>query len=365
MPAENPFIIICGTDDFLVSRAGKARYEKLAAEIPDEFSREIISAYATRAEDLREAINRFRESVQTISMFGGRRLVWLKDLDIAPASKKEGDNNARTEILEELQQLLSANDPAHTAILITATPVDKRRAFYKWCEKNADFTLVGGDGKTDNRLPLLHAEARELGVKFEPGADELLLEKIGQNTRFLIEELHKLANHAADTQRITQAAVEELTPNVAEGDFFEATDTFFSGNLAQTLEALRRHFYAGGDARPLLASLQNRNRLLIQLTALADSGQIRTGYRGIEKAGFDKAAAKYARAFAHNTEKSPCNVFTQHPFYLSKLLGGAKLPPLRRLIENQFEFLRAFEDIISRPKEQESVLREMTIRCLA
>ena len=38
---------------------------------------------------------------------------------------------------------------------------------------------------------------------------------------------------------------------------------------------------------------------------------------------------------------------------------------LRRLIDNQQEFIRAFEEIVRRPNEQEAVLRAMAVRCLA
>jgi DNA polymerase-3 subunit delta len=31
--------------------------------------------------EVESAVNRFRDSVQTVSMFGGRRLVWLKDVN--------------------------------------------------------------------------------------------------------------------------------------------------------------------------------------------------------------------------------------------------------------------------------------------
>jgi DNA polymerase-3 subunit delta len=41
------------------------------------------------------------------------------------------------------------------------------------------------------------------------------------------------------------------------------------------------------------------------------------------------------------------------------------MPGLRRLIDNQQEFIRAFEEIIRRPNEQEAVLRDMAVRCLA
>jgi DNA polymerase-3 subunit delta len=38
---------------------------------------------------------------------------------------------------------------------------------------------------------------------------------------------------------------------------------------------------------------------------------------------------------------------------------------LKKLIDHQLEFARAFEEIIQRPNEQEEVLRAMAVRCLA
>ena len=61
---------------------------------------------------------------------------------------------------------------------------------------------------------------------------------------------------------------------VAEGDFFEAAEAFFSGDLKWTLAALHRHFFSGGDARPVIAALQNRNRILLQVRALVDAGAV-------------------------------------------------------------------------------------------
>ncbi|MEY4924664.1 MAG: hypothetical protein RL598_1183, partial [Verrucomicrobiota bacterium] len=66
-----------------------------------------------------------------------------------------------------------------------------------------------------------------------------------------------------------------------------------------------------------------------------------------------------------DAEKSSYNFFTQNQWYVGKLVSNAKLPPLRRLIDNQQEFVRVFEEIIRRPHEQEAVLRDLAVRCLA
>jgi DNA polymerase-3 subunit delta len=362
--AARKFILVCGTDDFLVGRAARERYEALAAEVPDEFSRETVNGFAANVSEVETAVNRFREAVQTISMFGGRRLVWLKDVNFL-TDTVTGRAESTLKLVEDLQQILETVNPEETVVLISAAPVDRRRSFPKWCEKNADFSLLGGDGEgaSEALAGVALAEAKALGSSFAAGAVDLLLARIGPNTRLIVEETRKLANYAGEEGVIREEHVAELTPNVAEGDFFEAAEAFFSGDLKWTLTALHRHFFAGGDARPVLAALQNRNRLLLQVRALLDAGEVRLGSRGLD--GLPRAASAHATKFTGATEKSSFNLFTQNPWYVGKLAGGAKLPSLRRLIDNQQELITAFEEIVRRPDEQEEVLREMTVRCLS
>ena len=362
MAAAKKFTFICGQDDYLVGRMGKERYEVLAADTADEFSRETINGFAANVSEVESAMNRFRDSVQTVSMFGGKRVVWLKDVNFL-ADTVTGRAESTLKLVEDLQELLEAVNPDETTVLITAAPIDRRRSFPKWCEKNADFALVGGDadGAGDALADVARGEAKSLGVSFGPGAVELMIAKVGANTRLLVEETRKLATYVNEGQ-IEEAHVAELTPNVAEGDFFEAAEAFFSGDLNWTLAALHRHFFTGGDARPIISALQNRNRILLQVRALVDAGDVRVGQRGLD--GLQRAGGTYGSRFIGATEKSSYNVFTQNPWYLGKLAGSAKLPSLRRLIDNQREFIAAFEEIIQRPNEQEEVLREMAVRCL-
>ncbi len=363
MPSKN-FTFICGNDDFLVGRLGKDRYAAMSIEVADDFARETINGFAGNVGEVESAVNRFREAVQTVSMFGGKRAIWLKDVNFL-SDTVTGRAESTLKLVEDLQEILSKLNPDETSVLVTAAPIDRRRSFPKWCEKNSDFTLVGGDadGAGDALLGVAMAEAKSLGAAFGPGAVELMLAKVGANTRLIVEETRKLATYAGDAARIEEAHVAELTPNVAEGDFFEAAEAFFSGDLRWTLGALHRHFFAGGDARPVISALQNRNRILLQVRALIDAGEVRIGARGLD--GLPRAATAHAGRFIGATEKSSYNLFTQNAWYVGKLAGNAKLPALRRLIDNQQEFIAAFEEIVRRPSEQEEVLLEMAVRCLA
>ncbi len=362
-PAKN-FTFVCGSDDYLVGRLGQERFAALTADMADEFSREIISGFAGNVGEVESAVNRFRESVQTVSMFGGKRVVWLRDVNFL-ADTVTGRAEGTLQQVADLQQILEKINPDEVAVLITAAPIDRRRSFPKWCEKNADFMLTGGDGDNASEAlaAVVLAEAKTLGVTFGEGAIELLLAKVGANTRLLVEETRKLATYTGEGAKIEESSVAELTPNVAEGDFFEAAEAFFSGDLPWTLASLHRHFFTGGDARPIISALQNRNRILLQVRTLVDSGEVRVSPRGLD--GLQRAAPAHAGKFIGATEKSSFNLFTQNPWYIGKLAGSAKLPSLRRLIDNQQDYIAAFEEILRRPHDQEEVLRDLAVRCLA
>jgi len=360
--SAKPFTFICGSDDFLVDRLGKERFAELGREITDEFSREVLSAFANNVGEVATAINRLRDSVQTVSMFGGRRVVWFKDVNFL-ADSVTGRAESTLKLVDDLKELLGAINPDETALILTAAPVDRRRAFPKWCEKTAEFTLVGSEDG-DALSGVILTEARALNVTITADATSLLLAKVGANTRLMVEEVRKLATYVNEGESIEESHVAELTPNAAEGDFFETAEAFFSGDLKWTLGAIQRHFYVGGDARPVISALQNRNRILIQVRALLDSGEARLGPRGLN--GLPQAAPRYADKFGEAVEeKSAYNLFSQNAWYVGKLASAGKLPTLRRLIDNQQDFITAFEEIVRRPREQEEVLREMATRCLA
>ena len=381
MPAAKPFTFICGQDDYLVDRLARKRFAALTGESADALSGEIINGFAANVGEVGAAVNRFREAVQTLPMFGGKNTVWMKDMNFL-TDTVVGRAESTLALLEDLKTILQSVNPGDTAMLISAAPVDRRRSFLKWCELNADFVLADGGGDGGEALPeLVLAEARSLGAAFAPGALELLLARTGPNSRLLVEETRKLANYASQPQEasasfdrtsagsgsssalIRESDVAQLTPNAAEGDFFETAEAFSSGDLPWTLAALQRHFFAGGDARPVIAALQNRNRLLIQIRALLDAGAVRVGARGVD--GLSGAARNNRAKFGEAAEtKSAYNVFSQNPWYLGKLADGAKRPTLRRLIDNQREFIAAFDEIARRPDEQEEILRDMAVRCL-
>ena len=364
--AAKPFTFICGDDDYLVAERGKAWFAEQTRDLMDGLSKEVVDGRAGNAAEVEDAINRFTSAVQTLSLFGERKVVWLRDVNFL-ADSVTGRAQGTLDLVEDLKSVLEALDPASVGVLITAQPVDKRRSFYKWCQKASEFTVLAGDKDAAATCArLIEEECGKVGIAMTRDAVQLLIGKVNGNTRLIVEETRKLCTFALGSdEAVSEQLVNALVPNFGEGDFFEATDAFFSLKLEWTLDALRRHFFTNKESRPLLGSLQGRNRLMIQLRVLLDAGAIRLGGRGISKSELEAAAKTYAKHFGEKQQKSNLNVFTQNPWYLGRLSQAAANVPLKKLIDFQLAFADAFEGIIERPREQEEICREMAIKCLS
>jgi DNA polymerase-3 subunit delta len=363
---QKPFTFICGDDDFLVSEQGKEWFVTQTKDLMDDLSKEVVDGRAGNIAEVEDALQRFTSAVQTLSLFGERKVVWLKDVNFL-ADSVTGRAQGTLDLLENLKSILESLDPDSVAVLITAYPVDKRRSFYKWVQKQSEFTaLAAGKNAGQVCATLIRDTCDAGGVKIGRSAVEVLIAKVNGNTRLLVEESRKLATYIGGKGgTVSEQDVIELVPNFGDADFFEAADAFFSLDLAWTLEALRRHFFTNNDARGLLGSLQGRNRLLIQMRVLYDAGALHIGPRGLDKAGFEAAARTYLIHFGDSEEKSNLNVFSQNPYYLGRLAGAVPHASLKKWIDFQFAFAEAVEGLISRPNEQEEVCRELAVKCLA
>lgn len=359
--ATSAFTFVCGNDDFLVSREGHERWAALTKDVTDDFAREIVDGAAGNVSEVDNAVGGFIAAIRTLPMFGDRKCVWLKNVSFmadTPTGRAEG---AKAQVEKLLAALESAN-PAEVGILITACPVDRRRRDYKWLQSKGESVFVGGEKDGTGALSVLEDALRQERLRIAPEAAHLLLEKIHHNTRLALEETRKLSLYlGGEGGEVTIDMVNLLVPPFGEGDFFEASEAFFNLRLSDALEAIHRHFFSGYDIRPLITSLQNRTRLLIQLRVLLDAGEFRSG---VSKASMERAASVYGGCFDGAEDKSNYNVFTQNPYYLSRLVQTAKELRLRQLIDFQTAFLRAFEEALARPNEHEQVMREAAIRCL-
>lgn len=362
------YILFVGDDDFLVNREARARWEKESAEAFDDMSKDVIEGTALGVDDIAEIVDKFIESLRTLPLFGGKKYVWLRNVNWLSEGRlvdSEKTANAVKRLAEEAATL----DGNAVCTLISVIKPDKRRTVTKQLLKCGELNAVAGGGDPEELFIGLENEARKLGVKIDDDALRLLVDKVNRHTRMSYVELGKLACYVGQGGTIDAGTVLSLVPVFGEGDFFEPVELFFTGDLEKTLAALRSYFFNNDSARPLLSAMQKRNSLLIQLRALLDAGDVRLNFRGeIPKGEISAAGERYGQMFGGNNEKSGYNLFSQNAWYVGAKIAGTlknRAVTLKRLIDWQLDFLKAFEALIARPREDEAVMCELVSRCLS
>ena len=363
--------IIAGKDEFLVDQDGRACFEKAKKAAGADAEAEVISGQIIRVDDARTLETQFVDSVKTLSMFGSKRVIWLRNLNLVADSVQAKSE----EVKESLAAMLKAATEADPAVLIviSATPYDGRRKDLANLKSVAtDFILHAapskspfdkGDAQADAQVAMVVERLKALGVKAERGVPEVLVGRVGQSTRLVLGECEKLATYAGPGGTIKEADVHLLVPTFGEGDFFEPIEALAARDLKWGLESLDRYFFNEDSSRPLLSALQNRLRLLIQIRCLADSGDFRLTDAGLPKGQFEAASGRHGPTFG-SAAKSSANLFSQNAWYVSnKVAPAAARYTLAELVDLQLACADCFD--ASNRGEDESSVRALFLRALA
>ena len=369
MPAY--LAIVAGKDEYLVDRDARALFEAAKKKLGSEAEAEVIDGAMIRVEDAQGIETRFIESLRTLPMFGGAKVLWLRNLNWVADTQQGRSEEAKERLGAMLSALPTAPDDVH--VIISATPYDGRRKDLSALKETADEFVVhaagrpspfGPDPAAEQQAEMAAAHLRSLGVKFERGVPEAVVGRVGQSTRLVLGECDKLATYAGKGGSLRESDVHLLVPVFGDGDFFEPIEAFAARDLPWALAALDRYFFNESSARPLLSALQNRLRLLIQIRALADSGDFRLSETGLPKGAFETASARHGPTFG-SAAKSSANVFSQNPWYVSnKVAPAASRYALAELIDAQLACADCF-DASNRGADEEQAVRALFLRALA
>ena len=89
--SENSLFAVLGDDDYLVRKRAKEIFDQHTEEFQDDLSREIIDGRADRVDDVERILQEAKSAGQTLSLFGGGKLVWINEANFINQTKKQGD----------------------------------------------------------------------------------------------------------------------------------------------------------------------------------------------------------------------------------------------------------------------------------
>ncbi|MDR2779374.1 MAG: hypothetical protein LBB16_03790 [Puniceicoccales bacterium] len=339
---------VYGSDDFLVDRRARIIFNALCDGRGEIFTFD-------EANDLSDDIGNVISFLGTISLFPDSQTVWLRSVYfLGELSSATDEKNL---ILSLFESIKSACDKK---VVISTTHVDRRTKIFKDLIQSTDVESINVDSYSN--VDTIEQLARDRGITIDPDAAQLLQSKCGNNSRLWEQEVNKLSSYIFGRKNIISTGdVSSLTDDYDAGDFFEPIEKFFMGDIDETFKSIDKYFFHNADARALLAALQSRNRILIQLRTLIDSGHLKIIHNNFPKSDF-----AYAAKFFHmnDTTKTTFNVFSQNTWYLSKLIPLTMKYKLSKLLRFQVSFTSAFSEITQRYQDQRSVIKNLVVGCL-
>ena len=272
-PANSNFHVVVGTDDGMVREEALALYNHLTGGNDDGFTHETIDGNADNSEGAFQLCSSAIQSLMTMPMFGGDKVVWLRNVNFL------GDDVTgraqRTEAgVEMLRSTMEKGLPDGIKFLLSADKVDKRRAFWKFLNKSAnvqsfDKIDISRDGWQDEVGRLVEGRANELGLDFESDALELFIMLAGEQTKQIANELEKLDLYLGKERRtVTEDDVRKLVPLSRAAVIFETGKAIQTGNVARAIQLIDEQLEAEESAIGIMrASIINvvRNLYMAKL----------------------------------------------------------------------------------------------------
>ncbi len=354
---------VVGSDEGTVKSEAVKLATELAPADAGDFGVEIIDGAVDNAAAAVSRIHQTVEALQTIPFFGGGKLVWLKSANFL-GDNPVGRASSTLEALEALGETLAAGLGEGVKFLLSATEIDKRRAFYKRLDKLADVRVFDRldttrSGWEEDAAVLVETRATPRGLSFADGeASELFTLLTGGDSRQIDNELEKLDLFLGPEQREIDAdTVRRLVPLTRAGVVFELGNRLGRRDLPGALALIDQLLHQGESAIGILiVSIipTVRNLLLVKDLQIRH----RVGGRGQPPFMFAKALEKLpAEATVHLPRKKDgtLNAYAlgfaagdAHRFELAELRAGleACLQTNLALITGGFEDRLALERLV-------------------
>jgi DNA polymerase-3 subunit delta len=355
---------VLGSDDGRVKETAIKLVQKFSSPDGGEFSNDVIDGTAESADHAATICHQAIQALQTLPFFGGGKVVWLKAANFlgdTPSGRAETTVNAFESLLDVLEQGL----PLDVHFILSTSSIDKRRSAYKRLTKLAntqtfdkpDTTKPGWEGPV---LMQAQAKARELGLTFESGALELLVQMAGDDTRQLENEMEKIDLYLGERRRAGLQTVRGLVSVSRAGVIWEVGNAIGARDLKRALELVNLLLFQGQNAIGiLLGAIVPKVRSLVLVKDLLSRHKLNTNSYSSFTVSLE---ALPTNATAHLPRKKDGTGFNVYPLFLS--INEAQRFKLDELHEGLKACLDANAKLVTTQLDERLVLERLLVGLL-
>jgi DNA polymerase III delta subunit len=328
-----PLFFFHGSDEFLLERS----VQQEAAACGPAANLEIVDGRVHSSEEWDRLLGRLGDGLSTPPLLAPSGAVWVREasfLAVAPAAGEEA-------AIETFFSLLERAGRWSVPVFISASRVDRRlRTVKRLTAWPAAIVLeVPGSGPRDLE-PFLAKELQRRALAMSPAVAAYFLELVGGPARSIFSELDKLELAIHPGRTVFRNDVEAVCCAGLVDNFFAPVEAYYERDEPALAREMRRFLAEKGEPRALLAALQSRCRMLLQMKALTTLGVPPGQGRGPSTQAAKEHIKRHC-LFADGSE-----VFSQNAFYLRNLAPQLSRWTLESLEHARASFLEIFQQLL-------------------
>lgn len=258
-----------------MAQTARRLIDHLVPESERAFGLEIVDTEADLIGDAVPALRQCIQGLQTMGLFGGKKVVWLRDARFMGSLRTMASVEVKA-ALDDLVNLLKAGLAEGTHLVVDAPKIDKRGAFFRACKEygmTVAFDLPTQAYKLEEHAK---ARAREYLKKARLKMDDLLLGEFvvraGTDSRQLSGEVEKLSLYLGDRREATLEDIRAMVSTTRESAGWDLADAVGERDLPRALQMVRQLDFQGMNSVRMIVVLENRFRELLILRQCLEQG---------------------------------------------------------------------------------------------
>lgn len=247
-PPPTPIVLVYGPDRGLVTERARVYAEKCGIPLDDPFS-----VVRLDASDVDKQAGRLVDEANTMPMFAGRRLIWVR-------------NALGQKALADDVKVLCADPPRDTLILIEAGDLKKgvgMRAVVEASAAALALPCYADDAAATDTL--IDAQLAKAGMTMAQEARTVLRQHIGGDRIATRSELEKLVLASMGSDAISLSDVRALVGDASALSAEDMVDAIFVGDLAGFDRLFSSQIRAASQTFTVLSAVQRQFQALLAL----------------------------------------------------------------------------------------------------
>lgn len=275
--ADNVYFF-CGNDEYLVGLNARKKVDELCPDAEKALSLEAVSGDVGKIDDAISAIDQCLAAFRTVGLFGGRKVVWFRDITFM-SNAVIMKNEQVKRLLGELAKDLKAGLTADQFLVMSASGIDKRTAFYKTINEVAQVAEYAIPERDYEARPLALQRAATLfkreSCSIDTDALDAFIDKTGFETRQIMNEVEKMVLFKGDDKTISMADVQLITSAAGEAIAWDFTDAVAEGKLGDAIRIFRQLLFQKQTPVGLIIQIETLFQNLLRFREYMDAGWLR------------------------------------------------------------------------------------------